>query len=106
MLSEREQRELALIEQRLHDDDRRFAASFRGRRGVPRPRRQWPVWALIGVGLLLVLAGLVTGISSVWVEGLLVAGTGVAWSRWQAYRWRVRRGAAEAPEADPEEPTR
>jgi len=98
MLSEREQRELALIEQGLHDDDRGFVASFRSRRSVLRQR--WPVWALVGAGLLLVLAGLLTGISSVWVEGLVVVGIGVAWSRWQAWRRTAR-----APKADPAQPT-
>jgi len=100
MLSEREQRELALIEQGLHDDDRGFVASFRSRRGVLRQRHRWPVWALVGVGLLLVLAGLLTGTSVVWVEGLLVVGTGVAWSRWQAWR-----RAARAQKAGPAQPT-
>ena len=96
MLSEREERELGLIEQGLRDDSR-FAASFTdGRR--PLHRRRWVVRTAIALGLVLVLAGLVLSSSGLAVQGLLLAGTAYGW-----WCWKVRptsRKPAPGPRAD------
>ena len=93
MLSEHERRQLSLIEQGLRDDDGRFVASFRRRRSAPRQR--WWARALLTLGLLLVALGLLTLSATLVLEGLMVVGVGVAWSRWP-----VRRGTGQPPDAD------
>lgn len=101
MLSDRERRELAMIEQGLSADDGRFVDGFRTTRAA-RGRRQhrWPVRALIGFGILLVVVGLLTGAGGLFMQGLLFGGAGLGWSR-----WRARRAAAEPPGGDPEQPS-
>jgi hypothetical protein len=84
MLSDRERRELARIEQALAADDRRLAQAFGGRSVAARPRRRWPVRALIGFGVLLLVVGLLTGADGLFVQGLLFGGAGVLWARWRA----------------------
>ena len=100
MLSDRERRELAMIEQGLSAGDRRFVDAFRtgqaARQGPPR----WPVQALIGFGILLAVVGLVTGADGLFMQGLVFGAAGVAWSR-----WRARRAAAEPPGGDPDRPS-
>jgi hypothetical protein len=83
MLSEREERELGLIEQGLQDDGR-LAASFRGERR-PLHRRPWVVRTAISLGLTLILAGLMLSASGLALQGLLLAGTSYAW-----WCWKVR----------------
>ena len=97
MLSEREERELELIEQDLRDDGR-LAASFRsGRR--PLHRRPPVVRTAIALGLVLILAGLMLSASGLALQGLLLAGTSYAW-----WRWKVKpasgKPAASAARAD------
>jgi hypothetical protein len=55
MLSDRERRELALIEQGLAGD-RRLASVFAG--GGAAGHRRWTVCALVGLGILMVAVGL------------------------------------------------
>lgn len=81
MLSEREERELELIEQGLRKDGR-FTAGFPGRRR-PLHRRPWAVRTAIALGLLLILAGLVLSASGLALQGLLLAGTAYAWWCWK-----------------------
>jgi hypothetical protein len=81
MLSEREERELGLIEQALQDDGR-FAAAFGGGRR-PLHRRRSVVRTAIALGLVLILAGLVLSASGLAVQGLLLAGTSYAWWCWK-----------------------
>jgi hypothetical protein len=101
MLSDRERRELAMIEHGLRADDRRFVDAFRTARAARgRPQHRWPVRALIGFGILLVVVGLVTGADELFMQGLLYGGAGVAWSR-----WRARRAAAEPPGGGPRQPS-
>jgi Protein of unknown function (DUF3040) len=81
MLSEREERELELIEQGLRDDGR-FAAAFPcGRR--PLHRRRWVVRTAIVLGLVLFLGGLLLAATAVAVQGLLLASTSYAWWCWK-----------------------
>jgi Protein of unknown function (DUF3040) len=94
MLSEREERELRLIEQGLRDDSR-FAAFLRsGRR--PLHRRPWVVRTAIVLGLVLILAGLVLSTSGLALQGLLLAGTSYAW-----WCWKVKPTSRKKPAAAP-----
>jgi len=92
MLSEREERELDLIEQGLRDDSR-LAASFRG--GRPLHRRPWVVRTAIALGLVLILAGLMLSATGLALQGLLLAGTSYAW-----WCWKVK-PISETPAARP-----
>ncbi len=81
MLSDHEQRKLALIEEGLAADDRRFVHAF-GRRSAAG-RRRWRARAAIAFGSLMVVIGLLVGDDpSLILEGLLIGGVGVVWSRW------------------------
>jgi hypothetical protein len=100
MLNNRERRLLAMIEQGLSADDRRFVDAFRVGRAVGQRPPRWPIRALIGFGILLVVVGLLTGAGGLFMQGLLFGGAGVAWSR-----WRARRAAAEPPGGDPNQPS-
>jgi hypothetical protein len=98
MLSEREERELELIEQDLRDDGR-LAASFRsGRR--PLHRRPPVVRTAIALGLVLILAGLMLSASGLALQGLLIAGTSYAWWCWKVKPISRKPPAAPAPRAD------
>lgn len=89
MLSDHEQRKLALIEAGLTADDRRFAHAF-GRRSAAG-RRRWPARAAMWLGSVMVIIGLVSGgVASLILEGLLIGGAGVVWSRWLAPRAAAR----------------
>jgi hypothetical protein len=81
MLSEREEKELELIEQGLRDDGLFLAAFPQERR--PLHRRPWVVRTAIAFGLVLVLAGLVLSASGLVLQGLLLAGTAYAWWCWK-----------------------
>jgi hypothetical protein len=98
MLSEREERELELIERGLRDDSR-FAAAFPSARR-PLHRRPRVVRAAIALGLVLVLAGLVLSASGVAAQGVLLAGTSYAWWCWKVKPSSRRPAAAPAPRAD------
>ena len=98
MLSDHEQRELTLIEHGLAADDRRFVRALQRRR-LAGPRR-WPSRVIVGFGVLVLVVGLVAGADTVLVlQGLLITGTGVVWSR-----WRVRRTGAEPGGGDSTRP--
>ena len=98
MLSEREERELELIEQDLRDDGR-LAASFRsGRR--PLHRRPPVVRTAIALGLVLILAGLMLSASGLALQGLLIAGTSYAWWCWKVKPISRKPPAAPALRAD------
>ena len=82
MLSERERRELELIERELGFDDPRFAAAFRhgfaGRfRGqVYRPR------SVILFGVLMMAAGAFLGLGDTFLQGMIVTAAGASWWLW------------------------
>jgi Protein of unknown function (DUF3040) len=98
MLSEREERELGLIEQGLRDDSR-FAAAFpEGRR--PLHRRPRVVRTAIALGLVLILAGLMLSASGLALQGLLLAGTSYAWWCWKVKPTLGTPAAAPASRAD------
>jgi hypothetical protein len=94
MLSDYERRELGLIEDGLADDHR-LVDVLGGDRRVRHGR--WQVRALIGFGSLLLTIGIVTGAGMLVLQGLLIAGLGIAW-----FRWRARPGAAGSPGSDRE----
>ena len=81
MLSEREERELLLIEEGLRDDGL-FAFAFPTARR-PLHRRPWVVRTAIAFGLVLILAGLVLEASGLALQGLLLAGGSYAWWCWK-----------------------
>jgi hypothetical protein len=83
MLSEREERELGLIE-RGRRDDGRFAATFPDARR-PLHRRAWVVRTAIVSGLVLILAVLMLSAYGLALQGLLLAGTSYVW-----WCWRVK----------------
>jgi hypothetical protein len=97
MLSEREERELGLIEQDLRDDGR-LAASFRS--GRPLHRRPAVVRTAIALGLVLILAGLMLSASGLALQGLLIAGTSYAWWCWKVKPISRKPPAAPASRAD------
>ena len=88
MLSEHERRVLTAIENDLHDRDPEFAEALRDGRSPPRRRhrRNWPSLLVIGLGVLVLATGLVTGTSPLVVQGLLVTAGGVGYRHWR--RWR------------------
>ncbi len=88
MLSDHEQRELAMIKEGLADD-RRLVEVLGG--GRPVPSRTGRIRALLGFGILLLAVGAACGDGRLFLEGLLVGGAGFAWS-W----WRRRRAAKAA----------
>ncbi|HEY7104438.1 MAG TPA: DUF3040 domain-containing protein [Mycobacteriales bacterium] len=96
MLSEREERELLVIEQGLLDDGR-FTYAFPSERR-PLHRRPWVVRTAIAFGLVLILAGLVLSASGLALQGLLLAGGSYAW-----WCWKLKpssRKPVPAPRAD------
>lgn len=95
MLSDRERKQLAGIEQALAADDRRLAATLGP---GPAPERRWPVRALLGFGVFLVVVALLTGADGLFLQGLLCLIGGYAWRRWRATRSRA---AEPSTEADP-----
>jgi hypothetical protein len=85
MLSDREQQELQRIEEALKADDKRFAQGLRRGPRIDKTRR-WPVRALLGFGITLIVIGALTSSAPLILEGILFTGIAVAWIRWQAMR--------------------
>jgi hypothetical protein len=96
MLSDRERKQLADIEQALAADDRRLAATLGP--GAAGGRR-WPVRALLGFGVFLLVVALLTGADGLYLQGLLCLGGGFAWLRWRATRSRAGNPSADADPA-------
>lgn len=89
MLNEHDQRELSLIEQGLCSDDRSLVDTFRTVRPGSSRGRRWASRALIGFGALMLLVGLVAGAAGVFLQGLLVLGSGIGWV---VFRRRIAAG--------------
>ena len=85
MLSDREQRELAEIEAALKATEHRFADGLRTGPRIDRTRR-WPARATLSFGLALIVIGALTSAESLILQGILFAGIGAAWIRWQVVR--------------------
>lgn len=85
MLSDREQRELARIEEGLKAEDKRFGRGFGQGPRIDRTRR-WPARSLLGFGLTLIVIGALTSAESLILQGILFTAIGVAWVRWQLTR--------------------
>jgi protein-S-isoprenylcysteine O-methyltransferase Ste14 len=97
MLSDRERAELDAIERALVTDDRRLAATFRS--GPPRRERRWPLRALAGFGVFLLVVAVLTGTAGLFGQGLLCLAIWFGWRRWRTLR---ARGADRAEDADPQ----
>jgi DUF3040 family protein len=107
MLSDREQRELARIEEGLKAEDKRFGQGLRRGPRIDRTRR-WPARALLGFGVALIVIGALTSAESLILQGVLFTGIGVAWVRWQAVRAARadgRGGLPARPAGRPDGPT-
>jgi Flp pilus assembly protein TadB len=98
MLSDRERRELALIEQGLLADDRRFGDGFGPGRAPAGPRR-WPARLLVGFGVAVLVISVLTGAGELFVQGLAFAAGGIVWIRWQARR--AAAGRSHGPSSGP-----
>ena len=107
MLSDRERHELALIEEGLRAEDRRFADGFQA--GPPvRPARRWPARALLVFGAVVLAVGVLTSAEMLVMQGLVCIGGGVAWLRWQAAqaaRAAIADGVPPRPGARPDGPS-
>jgi hypothetical protein len=102
MLSDGEREQLAAIERELLRSDRRLAATFSA--GRPRRERRWPLRALVGFGVLLVVVALLTATEVLLLQGLLCLGGAYAWRRWRA--WGRARTADRPTGTDPARGTR
>lgn len=97
MLSDRERRVLAMIEEGLRAEEGRFVDAFHATTARRDPRQhRWAVRALVGFGILLVVLGMVTDSGGLIMQGLLFGTVGVAWSR-----WRSRQAERERTGGDP-----
>jgi hypothetical protein len=83
MLSDRERRELAAIEEDLTAGDRRFAETFSTAPSAGR-RRRWPVRTLLGFGVFLLVVGILTDAEEIVLQGLACLGGGLGWAHWRA----------------------
>lgn len=101
MLSDREQQELQRIEEALKADDKRFAQGLRRGPRIDRTRR-WPVRALLGFGITLIVIGALTSAAPLILEGILFTGIAVAWIRWQTVR--AARAKGNGPPVRPDGP--
>ena len=101
MLSDREREQLAGIEQALVTDDRRLAATFRT--GTPPRERRWPLRALAGFGVFLLVIAVLTATDGLFLQGLLCLAIWYGWRRWRAARARA---GTRSGVADPEHPAR
>ena len=82
MLSDREQQQLALIEEGLRDDSRLVASLQDGPRR-PLHLRPGIVRAAVVLGLVLTVAGPILDATAVTLQGLLLAGASYLWWRWK-----------------------
>ena len=91
MLSEHERYVLESIEHGLYADDPEFATAFRAGR-YPRIRRiqHWPSLLIIIGGLGMILAGALTRIAPLIVEGVVVTAAGAVYARWHARQAKDR----------------
>jgi hypothetical protein len=96
MLSDREQRELARIEEGLKAEDKRFTKGLQKGPRIDRTRR-WPARALLGFGIALLVIGALTSAESLIMQGILFTGVGIAWIRWLAVRSARADGADGLP---------
>lgn len=99
MLSDREQRELARIEEGLKAEDKRFGRGLSKGPRIDRTRR-WPARSLLAFGVALIVIGALTSAESLVLQGILFTGIGVAWVRWQS----VRAARADGPGGLPARP--
>src|SRR4051812_35892540 len=99
MLSDREQRELARIEEGLRAEDKHFGHGLRKGPRIDRTRR-WPARSLLAFGVALIVIGALTSAESLILEGILFTGIGIAWVRWQL----VRAARAAGPGGMPARP--
>jgi hypothetical protein len=99
MLSDREQRELARIEEGLRAEDKRFGRGLGKGPRIDRTRR-WPARSLLAFGVTLIVIGALTSAESLILQGILFTGIGIAWVRWQA----VRATRADGPGGLPARP--
>jgi hypothetical protein len=98
MLSDHERRELGRIEDGLAGD--RWLVDVLdgdGRAG----RRRWPIRALVCFGILLLSIGILTAGGMLVLQGLLIGGAGIAWSRWRVWRSRPRSTGADRERSSP-----
>ena len=102
MLSEYEQRQLALIEKSLAEEDRRLASSLDPKpAGTPWTRRRWMARALLGFGVALLVLGILTSADGLFMQGLVFGGLGGGWLHWQRRVVRTARTeGAPRPSAD------
>ena len=106
MLSDRERQELALIEEGLRAEDRRFADAFRSGPRARRARR-WPARALLAFGVFVVVVGVLTSTATLVIQGIVCVGGGIGWMRWQAVqaaRAAMADGVVPRPGARPDGP--
>ena len=97
MLSDYEQRELAMIKEGLAND-RRLVEVLGDMEPVPS-RSRW-IRALLGFGILLFVVGVVCGDGRLVLEGLVVGSAGIAWfwlRRWRAAKAAGRNAATRSP---------
>ena len=98
MLSDRERRVLAMIEEGLRADEGRFVDALHATTARRDPRQhRWAVRALAGFGVLLVVLGMVTDSGGLIMQGLLFGTAGVAWSRWRSRRAEMERTGDPGP---------
>ena len=105
MLSERERRELADIEEGLETSDPGLSALLTD----PRGRRLLYARLMTGFGVLLMVAGVLLSLDEAFMQGLVLASAGASWWAWIAMppngpagkdgRWdgRGRGGPERAP---------
>ena len=80
MLNEHDRRELALIEERLRSDDRRFADTFHADLPGRRRDHRWARRALVGFGAFMLMVGVAAGAAELFLQGLLAVGAGIVWT--------------------------
>jgi len=95
MLTERERRELEIIERQLSSDPRLAALARKHRR--PFLRRLVSPSSLMAFGALVMLIAVVLGLGETFAQGLALTILGLGWWSWTAeapYRNRARRRRA------------
>ena len=100
MLSEYEQRQLALIEKGFAAEDEKLAAALDPRpAGTPWTRRRWLARTLLGFGIALLVLGMATAADGLFMQGLVFGGLGGYWLYW------LRRTLRTTRDGDVQEPT-